>query len=212
VPETPAVASLQYPIRRAKAKTTVYLTNNKGGGRRSAITVEHLTKHYEAVRAVDDISFEVPEGQLLALLGPNGAGKSTTIDMILGLARPDSGRVSLFGRTPTEAVAAGAVGGMLQTGSLVEYLSVRELVSMVASLYPHPLPVDEVLELTGTSGFANRPTNKLSGGQTQRVRFAIALVADSDLLLLDEPTGGRARGGRRPQGGDQRGGGGKDNT
>jgi ABC-2 type transport system ATP-binding protein len=175
----------------------VYFTNNKGGGRRSAITVEHLTKHYQAVTAVDDISFEVPEGQLLALLGPNGAGKSTTIDMILGLARPDSGRVSLFGGTPTEAVAAGAVGGMLQTGSLVEYLSVREVVSMVASLYPHPLPVDEVLELTGTSAFADRPTNKLSGGQTQRVRFAIALVADSDLLLLDEPTSALDVEGRR---------------
>ena len=188
---------LGVPIRRAKAQITVYFTNNKGGGRRSAITVEHLTKHYQAVTAVDDISFEVPEGQLLALLGPNGAGKSTTIDMILGLARPDSGRVSLFGGTPTEAVAAGAVGGMLQTGSLVEYLSVREVVSMVASLYPHPLPVDEVLELTGTSAFADRPTNKLSGGQTQRVRFAIALVADSDLLLLDEPTSALDVEGRR---------------
>jgi ABC-2 type transport system ATP-binding protein len=154
----------------------------------SAVVVERLTKRYGSLTAVDDLSFEVPEGQLLALLGPNGAGKSTTIDMVLGLTRPDAGRVSLFGGSPAKAVASGLVGGMLQTGSLVENLSVRELVTMVASLYPHPLPVGEVLDLSGTTAFADRRTNKLSGGQTQRVRFAIALVADSDLLLLDEPT------------------------
>lgn len=154
----------------------------------SAVVVDHLTKRYGQLTAVDDVSFEVPGGQLLALLGPNGAGKSTTIDMILGLAHPDTGRVSLFGRTPAEAVAAGAVGGMLQTGSLIDHLSVRELVTMAGSLYPHPLPVNQVLELSGTSAFADQRTNKLSGGQTQRVRLAVALVADADLLLLDEPT------------------------
>jgi ABC-2 type transport system ATP-binding protein len=166
-------------------------------GRPSAITVDHLTKRYQAITAVDDISFEVPEGQLLALLGPNGAGKSTTIDTILGLTRPDAGRVSVFGRTPTDAVAAGSIGGMLQTGTLIEYLRVRELITMVASLYPHPLPTDEVMELTGTAAFGDRQTNKLSGGQVQRVRFAMALVADADLLLLDEPTSALDVEGRR---------------
>jgi ABC-2 type transport system ATP-binding protein len=154
----------------------------------SAVVGEHLTKRYGTLTAVDDVSFEVPEGQLLALLGPNGAGKSTTIDMVLGLARPDSGQVLLYGRSPAAAVSAGLVGGMLQTGSLVDYLSVRELITLVASLYPHPLSVSEVLELSGTAAFADQRTDRLSGGQVQRVRFAMALVTNSDLLILDEPT------------------------
>jgi ABC-2 type transport system ATP-binding protein len=137
---------------------------------------------------VHRVSCELRSGELVALLGPNGAGKTTLIDMVLGLTRPDSGDISVFGMPPSEAVAAGVVGGMLQTGSLVPQLRVRELITMIASLYPDPLEVAEVLRMTGAAEFADRPTNKLSGGQTQRVRFAVALVANSDLLLLDEPT------------------------
>ena len=130
----------------------------------------------------------IAPGETVALLGPNGAGKSTTIEMLLGLTPPDRGTVSLFGLSPAEAVQAGTIGAMLQTGALIRDLSVRELVTMVASMYPHPLDVDEVLHLTGTADIAGRRTNKLSGGQTQRVRFAIALVSNPDLLVLDEPT------------------------
>jgi ABC-2 type transport system ATP-binding protein len=139
----------------------------------------------EAVRGVD---IEIEIGETVALLGPNGAGKSTTIDMMLGLLAPDEGSVSLFGRAPADAVAAGAVGAMLQTGSLIRDLSVRELVTMMASLYPKPLGIEEVLELTGASEFASQRTQKLSGGQTQRVRSAVALVSNPELLVLDEPT------------------------
>ena len=155
---------------------------------RGAIVLSNLSKSYGNVRAVKSIDLTIAPGETVALLGPNGAGKTTTIDMMLGLTRPDSGTASLFGMSPHDAAAAGVVGGMLQTGSLVDYLSVRELVSMVASLYPRPLRVDDALALSGCSDFAGRRTRKLSGGQAQRVRFAIALVADPDLLLLDEPT------------------------
>ena len=157
-----------------------------GGG--AGIVLSHLSKSYGKVHAVRSVDLAIDAGQTVALLGPNGAGKTTTIDMVLGLARPDAGTVSVFGMSPATAVRNGLVGGMLQTGSLVQNLSVRELVTMVASLYPRPLDVEDVLRLTGTAEFADRQTMKLSGGQTQRVRFAIALVAGSDLLVLDEPT------------------------
>jgi ABC-2 type transport system ATP-binding protein len=159
--------------------------------------VSGLVKTYGPVHAVAGVDIHIAPGETVAFLGPNGAGKSTTIDMILGLTRPDAGRVSLFGVPPKDAVAAGMVGAMLQTGSLIRDLSVRELVVMMASLYPKPLDVDEVLELTGTAEFASRRTHKLSGGQTQRVRFAIALVANPDLLVLDEPTAALDVEGRR---------------
>jgi ABC-2 type transport system ATP-binding protein len=140
------------------------------------------------VHAVRGIDVSISRGETVALLGPNGAGKSTTIDMILGLARPDSGTAAVFGRTPKDAVKQGLVGGMLQTGELIRNLSVHELIAMVASLYPSPLDVDEVLELAGLEEAAQQPTQKLSGGQTQRARFAVAVVANPELLILDEPT------------------------
>jgi ABC-2 type transport system ATP-binding protein len=161
-------------------------------GAASGIALHGLTKTFRSpegpVHAVRGIDVTIGAGETVALLGPNGAGKSTTIDMLLGLSQPDGGSVSVFGRTPAEAVAAGAVGAMLQTGALIRDLSARELIAMVASLYPRPLDVDEVIELTGTGAIVDRRTQKLSGGETQRVRFAIALVSDPELLVLDEPT------------------------
>jgi ABC-2 type transport system ATP-binding protein len=140
------------------------------------------------IHAVRGIDVAISAGETVALLGPNGAGKSTTIDMLLGLLAPDEGSVSVFGSQPADAVARGAVGGMLQTGQLIRDLTVRELVAMMASLYPAPLDVEETLALAGVSEIAAQRTNKLSGGQTQRVRLAVALVSDAELLVLDEPT------------------------
>lgn len=140
------------------------------------------------VQAVRGVDLSIERGETVALLGPNGAGKSTALDMLLGLTVPDAGSITIFGAAPREAVAAGEIGAMLQTGGLIGDLSVRELVSMMASLYPKPLRVADVLELTGILGLADKRTQKLSGGQTQRVRLALALVSDPELLVLDEPT------------------------
>jgi ABC-2 type transport system ATP-binding protein len=158
----------------------------------AGIELSGLTKTFRGpkgpIHAVRSVDIEIAHGETVALLGPNGAGKSTTIDMLLGLLPPDDGTVSVFGRTPREAIAAGAVGAMLQTGALLRDLSVRELLKMMASLFPSPLDVDDVLELTGIADVADQRTQKLSGGQTQRVRCAIALASDPALLVLDEPT------------------------
>jgi ABC-2 type transport system ATP-binding protein len=156
------------------------------------IELRGLAKSFESphgrVDAVRGIDATIESGETVALLGPNGAGKSTTLDMVLGLLRPDAGTVSVFGAAPAAAVANGKVGAMLQTGSLVRDLEVRELLVQMASLYPEPLDVDETIERAGIGDIADRRTQKLSGGQTQRVRFALALVSNADLLVLDEPT------------------------
>jgi ABC-2 type transport system ATP-binding protein len=157
-----------------------------------AVLLRGLTKSWRGqagpVHAVRGIDVSIARGETVALLGPNGAGKSTTIDMILGLAHPDSGEVAVLGGSPADAVKEGRIGAMLQTGSLIRNLSVRELVAMAASLYPRPLPVDDVLELVGLGDVAKQRTQKLSGGETQRARFAVALIGDPELLILDEPT------------------------
>ena len=142
------------------------------------------------VRAVRGVDVAVAPGETAALLGPNGAGKSTTIDMVLGLSEPDGGTVATLGRLPRKAVDDGLVGVMLQAGALIRDVSVRELVAMMASLYPQPLDVEETLDLVSIREIADRRTQKLSGGQAQRIRFALALVPDPELLVLDEPTVG----------------------
>src|SRR5262249_25882488 len=143
----------------------------------------------DVVHAVQGVDLAIHAGEVVALLGPNGAGKSTTIDLLLGLTQPDTGTVRIFGGAPQTAVAAGSIAVVLQTGSLIHDLSVRELLVMMAAVYPDPLDVDEVLGLVGIERIAERRTQKLSGGETQRARFALALMPKPDLLVLDEPTG-----------------------
>ena len=173
--------------------TTHAHTTTSAGARFSVgVKISGLQKSYRTgsgvIHAVRDLDVSIGAGQTVALLGPNGAGKSTTIDILLALTRPDAGNVSIFGYSPAEAIAAGAVGAMLQTGGLVRDLSIRELIEVFASLYRDPLGVDEVLELTGLTDIAGQRAQKLSGGQTQRTRAALAMVSDPDLLVLDEPT------------------------
>ncbi len=152
------------------------------------VRVSGLVKSYGSVQAVRGIDLAVRAGETVALLGPTGAGKSTTIYTMLGLARPDQGSVSVFGRPSAAAVRAGMVATMLQTGGQPEYLRVREVLALTASYYPRPLPVEEVLELTGAAAFADRWATQLSAGQSRLARFAAAIVGDPELLILDEPS------------------------
>jgi ABC-2 type transport system ATP-binding protein len=161
---------------------------SKSAAAYQGIRLQSLRKVYGPVVAVDGIDVDIAPGEVVALLGPNGAGKSTTIDMLLGLTRPDGGTVTLFGGTAREACAAGRVGAMLQTGTLPVDFSVREVIDTIRCLSPQPLPTQEVLERARVADIADQKTQKLSGGQRQRVRFALAIAPDPDLVVLDEPT------------------------
>ncbi|WP_433238523.1 ABC transporter ATP-binding protein [Streptosporangium sp. CA-135522] len=154
----------------------------------NAIAFTDVSKSYGNVLAVDGLDLAVEAGRTVALLGPNGAGKSTSINMLLGLLRPTRGRIEVFGRSPDEAVARGEVGAMLQSGELIPELTVREVVDFVRRLYPRPLGLDEILRMADLSDLAKRRAGKLSGGQSQRVRFALAIAGAPKLLVLDEPT------------------------
>ncbi|MGX1567445.1 ABC transporter ATP-binding protein, partial [Streptomyces sp. NPDC055509] len=151
---------------------------------------DQVSKAYDTVRAVDGLTLDLRPGETVALLGPNGAGKSTTLDLLLGLKKPDSGTVRLFGAGPREAIVAGRVGAMLQSGGLMDEVTVAELVRLACDLHPKPYQPSEVLSRAGIAQIAGRKVNKLSGGQAQRVRFALATAGDSDLIVLDEPTTG----------------------
>jgi ABC-2 type transport system ATP-binding protein len=151
-------------------------------------TFDGVTRRYGQVTAVDGLSLQIQGGQTVALLGPNGAGKTTIVELLLGLANPDVGVVRLFGGPPTDAVAAGRVGAMLQDAGLPQGARVAELIDLVRSLYPEPLPLPDTLRLTDLEPLAQRQVQRLSGGQRQRVRLALALAGNPELLVLDEPT------------------------
>ncbi|PXX60312.1 ABC-2 type transport system ATP-binding protein [Nocardia tenerifensis] len=177
-----------------------------GSGRRGsgapAIELHDLRKSFTvpgggAVQAVDGLDLVIEPGEIVAFLGPNGAGKTTTLDMVLGLATPDSGTVAVFGARPSEALAVGRISAVLQSGGLLPDLTVGETVRLVAALYANARPVEEVLARAGLADIADRRVGKCSGGQRQRLRFALALLPDPDLIVLDEPTTGMDVEGRR---------------
>ncbi|MEV5474293.1 ABC transporter ATP-binding protein [Streptomyces sp. NPDC003631] len=160
----------------------------KTTGTPPAVSFTGAVKTYGAVRAVDGVDMRIAQGETVALLGRNGAGKSTAISLLLGLVQADEGTVELFGAAPERSVLAGRVGAMLQDSRAVPRVTVRELVSFVAGRYPAPMPVAQALELAGITDLAGRRVDRLSGGQTQRVRYAVALAGNPSLLVLDEPT------------------------
>ncbi|MDO5727448.1 MAG: ABC transporter ATP-binding protein [Bowdeniella nasicola] len=161
------------------------------------ITMSDVTKRFGTLTAVDRVSFHVNAGEILALLGPNGAGKSTLFSLMSGLDRPDHGRVQLFGKTPAAAVATGSFSVMLQSGALLEEEKVGRLLHLFSHLAVRAANIDDIIARCDISHLLHRPVGKCSGGELQRVRLAIALLSDPQLLILDEPTAGMDPSARR---------------
>jgi ABC-2 type transport system ATP-binding protein len=158
----------------------------------TAVTVHNLHKRYGEIEAAAGVTFKIAAGEVFGLLGPNGAGKTTTVECILGLRRPDRGRIEVLGMdhdTQSRQIKA-RVGVQLQATGLPPRLTVREVVDLFAQLFPRALPTGELLELVSLEDKAKAQSASLSGGQRQRLAVALALVNDPDLVLLDEPTAG----------------------
>src|SRR6478735_7106386 len=147
-----------------------------------AVWLRDLSKHFGHVQAVRHVDLTIEQGEVVAFLGPNGAGKTSTIDMILGLSTPSGGEVSVLGMTPQQAIRRGLVSAVMQTGGLLKDLTVGETAQYTA--------VPAALRRAGIAEIADRRVDKCSGGEQQRLRFAMALLSDPELLILDEPTTG----------------------
>jgi ABC-2 type transport system ATP-binding protein len=167
------------------------------GSSELAVDLDGVVKRFGAVTAVDGINLRIRPGEVVALLGPNGAGKTTTVDMLLGLSRPTEGSAQVYGRPPHDAVALGLVSAVMQTGGLLKDYTVEETAKLTAVLFGRPeAAAKEALERAGIADIGDRRVGKCSGGQQQRLRFAMALVPDPELLILDEPTTGMDVNGR----------------
>jgi ABC-2 type transport system ATP-binding protein len=156
------------------------------------VKVEGLRKTYGNTVAVDDISFEVHDGEIFGMVGPNGAGKTTTIECLEGLRKPDAGMVSVLGVDPQRAGQAlcQQVGMQLQESNLPDRMKVWEAVDLYASFYPKAVDWKELLLQLGLDEKRITPFSKLSGGQKQRLFIALALLPDPQLVFLDELTTG----------------------
>lgn len=158
----------------------------------SVISVQNLSKHFGSNKAVDDISFEVNEGEIVAVLGPNGAGKTTTLEILEGFQKRTAGTVNVLGGDPELARREwrSRIGLVQQSTSLEGNLTVVEALRFFRSMYPNPRKLSEVLEAAELMDLAEERIVTLSGGQQRRVDFAIGIVGNPELLFLDEPTTG----------------------
>src|SRR3954465_3745085 len=159
---------------------------------RPVVQVSAIRKTYGRTVAVDEVSFDVREGEIFGLIGPNGAGKTTTMECVEGLRAPDRGDISVLGLNPTRDVyqLQERVGAQLQEAQLQKRIKVREAVGLWASLYKKPVDGDRLLEQLGLSDKRNAWFMTLSGGQKQRLFIALALINDPELVFLDELTTG----------------------
>jgi ABC-2 type transport system ATP-binding protein len=169
----------------------------RAAGHPPAVDLAGVHKSFGSVQAVRGVDLSIDAGEIVAFLGPNGAGKTSTIDIVLGLSQPTAGQVSVFGLTPRQAISRGLVSAVMQTGGLLKDLTVSETIRYTASLFVQSEAPAEVLKRAGISDIADRLVGKCSGGEQQRLRFAMALLSDPELLVLDEPTTGMDVEGRR---------------
>jgi ABC-2 type transport system ATP-binding protein len=157
----------------------------------NVVCLTNVTKSFQHKMAVNNVSFSIGAGEVVAILGPNGAGKTTTISMILGLLKPTNGEVLLFNRQPQEKQVREKLGTMLQEVSVMPGLKVREILELIRSYYSKPLAMEELINLTGlTEQDLKTRAEKLSGGQKRRLSFALALAGNPELIIFDEPTVG----------------------
>ena len=156
------------------------------------IAVENLSRRHGAVQAIDRVSFDVAAGEIFGLLGPNGAGKTTALECILGLTRPDQGRIAICGIDIRQAPrqAREKIGAVLQATGLQDKITPREALDLFAAFYAAPLKTDDLLSRFGLVEKAGAAFDTLSGGQKQRLALALAFVGDPQVLVLDEPTTG----------------------
>lgn len=155
------------------------------------ISIQKVTKKFKDKMAVNELSFSIQKGEVVAILGPNGAGKSTTILMMLGLLEATNGKIEVFQNSPKEKSVREKIGAMLQEVSVIDALKVKEVLQLFRSYYEKPMDFEELVILTGLNKEdLKKRADKLSGGQKRRLGFALALAGDPDLLFFDEPTVG----------------------
>lgn len=158
---------------------------------KTVIQLDNVSKQFGNKQAIRQVSLKINQGSITAILGPNGAGKTTTIKMMLGLTSPSAGEISILGMPPGHKQVLQRIGVMMQDVSVMDFLTVREIIRMVQSYYRAPLDTAYLEKLTGLApADLNRRAEKLSGGQKRSLNFALAMAGNPDILFFDEPTVG----------------------